>query len=97
MLLTIAYLNLVESKALLAGMLVTFCIGIHVVLEIAFMWLRGLQLVAQLFGHLTASNCGAVQPLSLLCGCLAVAHQHLALQHACSTCHEGFRSLLCGT
>lgn len=30
------------------------------------------------YGHLTASSCGAVQPLSLLCGCLAVARQHLA-------------------
>lgn len=32
----------------LAGMLVILCIGIHVVLGIAFMWLKGLQLVAQL-------------------------------------------------
>ena len=39
----------------------------------------------------------SMQPLSLLCGCLAGACQHLALQHACFTYHEGFRSLQCET
>ncbi len=37
-------------------MLVTLCIGIHVVLGIAFMWLKGLQLVAQLLEGVVAKK-----------------------------------------
>ena len=81
-------------------MLVTLCIGIHVVLGIAFMWLKGLQLVAQLLEGVVAMNKAAsTQPLGYVCALrqtqfACIFTNDLSITNASSQLHLWLEGLL---